>query len=248
MYPPILAAVFVSTLGWRPPFYFVGVPAIVMAFVFWRTVKEPESENSSADLGPQLKGMVLDARLIRISLASGFAISVSSVVLSYLPVYLVDVLKQDKVVGASSLILFNIMVIAGNLVFPGLSDRFGRRPVAAAAFAATVPLLIVLPSLEFSFVLPVIALLGLFATSPFTVLTVYVTEIGSQYSRGAYLGLFNTVTTLSSAVALFLAGAASDAFGLGSIFLFLVGISVLGIFTVPKPQATEVGPNFRKSA
>ncbi len=244
-YSPLMVALFITTLGWRPIFHFVALPALMMALVAWRTVEEPPStDKTSIKLTAELRGLVTNSRLLRISLSSGIAIGTAQVLISYLPLYIVNTLHQDKVVGAGSLVFFSVLATAGNFAFPALSDRFGRRLVASVIFAASSPLLLVFSSLRFdASLLLVIALLGLLTSAPFTVLTAYVTEIGGKYNRGAFLGFFNTITTLSAAVSQMLAGAASDALGVSSIFYFLAVACVAGVFTVPKSRHELLEPH-----
>ncbi|MBI2184567.1 MAG: MFS transporter [Thaumarchaeota archaeon] len=242
LFSPLIATLFLATLGWRPLFYFVSLPAAVMTFVFLKTVREPESaKKPSVKLTKELKDMLSNMRLLRISVASGLTIGITSAVASYLPLYLVDVLKQDKIMGASFLILYNIMAIIGNFSFSALSDRIGRRKASVAAFAAMTPLLLILPTLPFGAYLFIdVALIGALATSPFTILTVYVTEIGSQHSRGAFLGLFNTITTIGASLSTLLSGVASDAFGIASLFTIMAAVSLIGVLAVPKQPRIEI--------
>lgn len=238
VYPPLLAALLIASLGWRPLFLLLGITAGIAAVIFWRTVKEPRSSESTTEkVTAELAHILTNHRLLRISLASGIAISCSAILTTSIPLYLVNHLHLERSIGAEVLLVYNSISIAGNFMLSSLSDRIGRRNVATVVFLTAATLLTLLPHMPYGpFLIITIAALGLIISSPFTILTTYVTELSGAKRRGAFLGLFNTITTLASAVALILAGVAADAFGISSIYLFLAAAALAGMLAVPKPQ------------
>jgi FSR family fosmidomycin resistance protein-like MFS transporter len=157
-----------------------------------------------------------------------------------LPLFFVHVLRESKGVGGSALTLFLLCGAAGALVAGRLADRFPRRLVVLYAFVAAVPLglglaLAASPAAALALLVP----LGMALFMPSSVMVV----LGQEYlpnrigtASGVTLGLAISIGGLAEPGL----GAVGDHFGLRTLLLVLVGLTVLAILfaaTLPREHA-----------
>ncbi|WP_354699824.1 MFS transporter [Paraconexibacter sp. AEG42_29] len=151
------------------------------------------------------------------------------VLMTFVPLYFVDVLHTSEAAGETALIAYLVAGAIGTLVGGRLADRFGRRPLLLASFTLQAPLLIL-------FLLggPVLAtvalgLVGLIAIATFSISVV----MGQAYlpnhlgvASGVTLGLAIGVGGLAAAAMGPLADAAGPKAPLELIVLLpLVGLA-----------------------
>ncbi len=151
---PILTTQVASRWGWRWGFFVTGLPGMLMAMLIWKFVREPKraEEESGEHARANLSGYLSILRFRNMWLcclgAGGF---VSWLFLQnvFAPLYITEVMHQPGttagfLLGAAGLGSFFI-----GLTFPGLSDRWGRKPTLLfLAFISTfLPIALYLPAL-----------------------------------------------------------------------------------------------------
>jgi predicted MFS family arabinose efflux permease len=151
---PILTTQVASRWGWRWGFFVTGLPGMLMALLIWKFVREPQrGEDEAQERGhPNVRGYLSILRIRNVWLccvgASGF-ISWLFLQNVFAPLYITEVMHQPGttagfLLGAAGLGSFFI-----GLTFPGLSDRWGRKPTLLfLAFISTLlPIALYLPVL-----------------------------------------------------------------------------------------------------
>jgi MFS family permease len=151
---PILTTQVASRWGWRWGFFVTGLPGILMAILIWRFVREPKRTEEEAQRHGRVTipgyFSILHFRNVWLCCigASGF-ISWLFLQNVFAPLYITEVMHQPGttagfLLGAAGLGSFFI-----GLVFPGLSDRWGRKPtLLCLAFLSTLlPIALYLPFL-----------------------------------------------------------------------------------------------------
>jgi len=157
---PLILVALAQALGWRPTFYLTLIPGLIIAFLIFKILKEPDMTKvagvKSKAEKPTLKESLIAFRnrnVVTAILFSSFILCWNVSTLTFAPVYLVT--KK----GFSATDMSYIMAVIGlgavvwGVVVPSLSDRFGRKPViiiftlltlvsSAGLIMATSPILI----------------------------------------------------------------------------------------------------------
>lgn len=149
---PILTTQVASRWGWRWGFFVTGVPGMIMAILIWKFVREPKraGEEGQGHGRPSLRGYFSILRYRNVWLccagAGGF-ISWLFLQNVFAPLYITEVMHQPGttagfLLGAAGLGSFFI-----GLIFPGLSDRWGRKPTLLflALLSTLLPIALYLP-------------------------------------------------------------------------------------------------------
>jgi MFS family permease len=254
---PIIAIQLLNVVpSWRWVFWIVAIPGFVVGLLLFLQLREPKDTQAGALIGAtQPAGSwteVLKApNIIVCMLALLCAMACVFVLSAMVPVYLVNVLGLSA--GGMSVVTAAIGFggFFGQAGWPGLSDRFGRKPLAILGFvgataavwwfantgAAVLPLFVALFVCSF-FCLGNIALItGPIATesAPRGLIS---SAIGIVVGAGEIFG---------GGVAPYIAGGVADRYGLPSVlYVALTGVA-LGIVvclflreTAPRKSATAL--------
>ncbi|MEV0693593.1 MFS transporter [Streptomyces sp. NPDC050388] len=148
---PIIATQLLRILpSWHWVFAIMLLPGLVLAYFVFRTIREPHQlptfESAVAPVSPQERTRWLDVfryRNIRLAiLALCGAMTCIFVLSAMVPSYLVDhqgIGTTQMGVIASGI---GFGAFAGQLVIPGLSDRFGRKPVVVVSLLMAMAMLV----------------------------------------------------------------------------------------------------------
>lgn len=242
---PLMAGLLLPSLGWSPLFYFVGIPVLLMALVFWRVVKEPEEENIPR---PTLRTSVREIFCSRFLLVLGVAnalITGGTVSLySFMPLYLVKDIGTDLAYGGFAVAFLNGVSIPIVPTIGALSDRFGRKTVIFALSICGTMALYLFPLLAGGVqVLLGIVLLGVSVGTAFPVVISYVVDASPLAHRNLAVGYINTFSVLGGSAATILSGYVSDIMGVEKVFPFLAGLSALAalfVLLLREPRTVEV--------
>jgi len=133
---PIVLVWLATAYGWRTAFYLAGVPGLILAFLIWRYIAEPEhkpehrapgaGEAQSSGFSPW--AMLRIRNVLLCSIISCFA--VGSVVIGsiFMPLYLDGPRGYEPATWASIMAVIGICPAVGGIVVAALSDRIGRKP------------------------------------------------------------------------------------------------------------------------
>jgi MFS family permease len=253
---PLIATQLMTVVpSWRWVFWIVAIPGFVVGALLFFVLREPKDTQAGALIGATQTGgswvQVLKTRNVLVCmLALLCAMSCVFVLSAMVPVYLVNVLQLSAAEMGVVTSAIGFGGFFGQFGWPGLSDRFGRKPLAILGFvgatiavvwfartgAAVMPLFIALFVCSF-FCLGNIALItGPIATESAPVGLIS-SAIGIVVGAGEIFG---------GGIAPYIAGNVADAFGLPSVLnVALIGVA-LGIFvclflkeTAPRKRAIE---------
>ena len=237
---PILTTQVASRWGWRWGFFVTGLPGMLMAMLIWKFVREPKraEEEGHEHVHPRLRDYFSILRFRNVWLccvgAGGF-ISWLFLQNVFAPLYITEVMHQPGttagfLLGAAGLGSFFI-----GLTFPGLSDRWGRKPTLLfLAFISTLlPIALYLPVLyEHLWLLAAILFLtqGGQGIAALIMVLVPSESVPPQFSATA-IGLATLVGEIIGAtIAPAAGGAIAEQFGLGMPLLMGAASTVVLFF------------------
>ncbi|WDP90501.1 MAG: MFS transporter [Desulfobacter sp.] len=214
---PMIAVAAVSLLG-LPNFHFVLVLALVTSVMLFLTL-EPAGEQTSLKRRGSLKAAYKEIRhvldpLTGILAARAFMHGSMGM---FLTVY-VEQHTGSLWLGGAALALYEALGVAGILSAGTLSDRLGRQRVLfwALVTAPTAILLFVLTSGLFQVLMLLLTGFAVLSTTP--VMLALIQENAPENPSAAN-GLFMMVSFAVRSLAVVLAGALGDAFGLDNMFI-----------------------------
>lgn len=133
---PLVIVALANVFDWRTAFFFTIIPGLIMAFVIWKVMREPEamSLEAAAYGAPAQKGgfrEVINNRnvLLSIIMFSGFMVYLIALQV-FGPLFLTNIRGYSS--SSMSLIMsaFGIGTAIWGFVVPMISDRIGRKPTA----------------------------------------------------------------------------------------------------------------------
>jgi predicted MFS family arabinose efflux permease len=232
---PILTTQVASRWGWRWGFFVTGLPGILLALLIWKFIREPKRMATEGPHRATLRGYfsILQFRNVWLCcIGAGGFISWLFLQNVFAPLYVTEVMHQPGttagfLLGAAGLGSFFI-----GLVFPGLSDHWGRKPTLLfLAFISTLlPVALYLPVLYLHlWLLAAILFLtqGGQAIAALILVLVPAESVPPQFSATA-IGLATLVGEIIGAtIAPAAGGALAEQFGLGMPLLMGAGSTVL---------------------
>jgi predicted MFS family arabinose efflux permease len=242
---PVIATQLADALGWRAAFFLSAAPGLLLALGLALYMR-PDARPARVARSPIAIGATLAALLrirnMRLTLAvAGLFTAWLAIQNVFLPVYLVQVKGLAPATMGWVLGMGGIAGVAGGLALPALSDRFGRKRVAAiGAFAgAAAPLAVLLlppsPGL--------LALAILVGWSVLGIAPLYCAVIPSESVPPALvtsaIGLsMGTAELLGGVVAPYIAGRAADGFGLSATLYLCIGCALAAGFVCLRLEET----------
>jgi predicted MFS family arabinose efflux permease len=132
---PIVATQLLGVTSWRGIFVIVAIPGLILAVLMARVIREPPAAAAkSAERAPlrellQHRNVPLSMLALLCAMTGIFTIS------AMIPNYLVDYLKLSTTQMGFVTSAVGFGGFLGQLVLPGLSDLWGRKPMAILGFA-----------------------------------------------------------------------------------------------------------------
>lgn len=130
---PIVIVALANIFDWRTAFFFTVIPGLIMAFVIWKVMQEPDMSTSgySPDRDRGALKEVLGNRnvLLSVVMFSGFMVYLIALQV-FGPLFLTSVRGYST--SSMSLIMaaFGVGTAIWGFVVPLISDRIGRKPAA----------------------------------------------------------------------------------------------------------------------
>jgi MFS family permease len=137
---PIIATQLLAMgLSWRSIFWVVALPGLIVGLLLFFVLREPKHTQAGELIGATADGgswfTVLHSRNILVCMAALLCAMACVFVLSALvPVYLTDVLGLTPAQMGVVTSAIGFGGFFGQFGWPGLSDRFGRKPLAILGF------------------------------------------------------------------------------------------------------------------
>lgn len=243
---PIVLIAFAETFGWRHAFFLAGVPGLLTALAIWLYVREPDAgprptlratERLTIAEAFSHRNMVLCA-LISVLLVACLVISAT-----FLPLYLTQKMGFSSSVMGWLLSVLGLSAAVSSFVVPGLSDRFGRKPVMI--LAPLVSLVLPLSVIFFSgsaYILGIFLFVGwaMIGTFPLFMATMPSETVPPQFVATALALIMGIGEVLGGVVGPILGGLAADRFGLNAPFV-IVAVFILVAVTLAL-GLTETNP------
>lgn len=228
---PLVIVALANLFDWRTAFFFTILPGLIMAFVIYKVMREPEAvsaEGAGYD-APREKGQLKEVItnrnvILSIIMFSGFMVYLIALQV-FGPLFLTNIREVSP--GAMSLVMsaFGFGTALWGFVVPLISDRLGRKPTAVV-----FGLLSTLAPLSFLFIEnPVLLGLAVFVfAAGMGVGGMAMSVIPAESVRPAVAGLaVGLPVGLGELFGGFLnpivTGAVADQFGLGSALLISSG-------------------------
>ena len=148
--------------------------------------------------------------------------------LTFVPLYFVDVLHRSKETGNSALVVFLVGGAVGTLLGGRLADRIGRRPVVIGSLTLASPLVLLFLAAPAALATPLLFVIGAAVISSFAVTVV----MGQEYlpsrigvASGVTLGLAIGLGGIGAP----LLGLLADAQGLGAALMVAGLLPLIGV-------------------
>jgi ACS family hexuronate transporter-like MFS transporter len=131
---PLIIVWMANEFGWRNAFYLVALPGFAMALVIALTIREPRELDNHPK--PTLAGalrLLGDRTIVSCMVLSMLLVAYFVVFSIFMPLYLVNAKGIDTSRMSVIMSSIGLMSIAIAFIVPGLSDRYGRKPVAVVS-------------------------------------------------------------------------------------------------------------------
>lgn len=217
---PLIMVNVATHLGWRAAFFLTGIPGLIAAVAVARFVREPPVTGVSGTPQPaynRRRGLdVLRVRNVWLCGAiSSLLVAGNTVALVFTPVFLVSLRHLTPTDMGIVMSCFGFASMAGALILPAVSDRFGRKPILIGFAALTAAALCSLYWAGTTAVFAAtMAAAGFGSLLPILSIGVIPGESVADRDRGTALGLaMGAGEVIGGFAAPALAGLAADRFG-----------------------------------
>ncbi len=129
---PLLVVAIAVQWGWRTSFYTAGIPGLILVFLIWKFIDEPEpappAPADEAAGGDGFLAMLRHRNILLCALIS--CLGVGSIVLGsiFLPLFLTQVRGYSPTTMSTIMAILGLCPAIGGVLVTWLSDRIGRRP------------------------------------------------------------------------------------------------------------------------
>jgi MFS family permease len=234
---PLILVPIAAHWSWRAAFFLAGIPGLIMAVLIARQVREPPPRPRSAEPGTQptdaisYLGMMRYRNMVLCVLISIVMVAWMVLGWAFLPLFYVKVREMSAAEMSVLMSLLGLSAAFFSFVVPGLSDRFGRRPVVVGF--SLLGVMVPLAALYFHgsvYVLATLIFIGWSASGTFPVFmgTIPSETIPARYvatSLGLVVGIGEILGGVSGPAA---AGWAADRYGLEAPLLIQAACAVCG--------------------
>lgn len=226
-------------LGWRAAFYLAAIPGFIMAFFIWRYVREPETHEIRTAAVPDepeqdkmgALAMFKQRNIWLCTVISCFMVAWMVLGWSFLPLFFTE---ARGIASSDMSVLMSLLGISAGVcafIVPGLSDRFGRKPVVV--MFNLIGILTPLAGLYFTDSLVLLGILMVVGWSASGTFPIFMGTIPSETIPVRYvatsLGLvMGTGELIGGVLSPTGAGNAADVFGLDAPIWIMAGCALVG--------------------
>jgi FSR family fosmidomycin resistance protein-like MFS transporter len=230
---PLLVGALLVIFNWRVVLEFQFVPALLVAFLVWRSLsgiifESAASRPSGSTQVREIGELAMSRVFIVIALIRGLMRTARLVILTFLPIYLQEHLGYSPVwVGFYLSLLYGIGIVS-QPIMAILSDRFGRKTVLFPSMIMLGLLYLLLwfaaPGLQLGLI---VATIGAFFFTLGTITTAVVMDIAGSKIQASSFALASSLTQVLALPAPILAGFLIGSYGIGSVFLMSAASQLL---------------------
>ena len=249
---PLCIGAMLLVVGWKDLAQWHLIPALILAFLMWRTVRQHYSAGPGGltrrSYFSGIKGIFARPTVFMVMIASSFVGMARLSVTTFLPLYLAEEMNYDSFWLGFHWALLYAMGIFSQPLMGILSDKFSRKTVLLPSFATMGILYLLLPMPGGGFLLAlIIAAMGMFFYGTGNIATAAVLDVASEQVQGttqSFMTLFQQVVTLPAPI---VAGFVVSHYGYATVFyyssaLLFSAAAVWAFIRIPKRAAdTGVG-------
>lgn len=238
---------FSTRLGWEATLGVFGLPAGLAGLVFWYSSRRPASREAAgtAPGRTSIKRVLTDEHVRAVGLMGFLAYSIYVFFNTWMPSYLTEHVGLSLQVSGMVFAAYPAIGVVSRSGSGFVSDRFlsrRRRPVMYFAFAATLPLIVVIALTEAAAVVLLGLVIGGFALqSGISILHPYVQELADPQVGATAVAVLTTASFVGSVVTPVITGALID----GSR-TYLLAFGYAGAAAVAGVLLTRVTPEPRR--
>ena len=252
---PIVVGALLTVFTWREVVIMNVVPGLltsVALLMFLGTLRlapkrkaagdhSGEPTQGFADYIAGVKTLFANRSLVLLSVSSSFRSMTQSALLTFLPLYLANVMGYSSVWVGGCLFALQAAGFAASPVAGHLSDTMGRRSIMMFSMLATAVVLLMMALAGGSvWFIVLVAVLGFFMYASRPVIQAWMLESTPRNLGGTSIGILFGAQAVGSAIGPLSGGMIADQFGLLSAFYFLAVTIVIAkcfIFFMPKDFA-----------
>jgi predicted MFS family arabinose efflux permease len=236
---PILLVALCQAVGWRITFFLTFVPGAIVAYLIYIVLKEPDMTKIEGAMSRVEKASLKDSlvifknrNLITSMMFSSFIISWNVGILTFAPLFLINVKGFSPVIMSYIMAAFGVGAVIWGILVPSLSDRLGRKPIIIIfTFLSIIsPLGLILSSSAV-----VVALCALAGWSGSGVFALYQAAIlgesvDTKYASTAMASVQMTGEIGGCVIGVAVAGKLADMFGLQAPMIFAACCLLIATF------------------
>ena len=248
---PLCIGAMLLVVGWKDLAQWHLIPALILAFLMWRTVRQHYSAGPGGltrrSYFSGIKGIFARPTVFMVMIASSFVGMARLSVTTFLPLYLAEEMNYDSFWLGFHWALLYAMGIFSQPLMGILSDKFSRKTVLLPSFATMGILYLLLPMPGGGFLLAlIIAAMGMFFYGTGNIATAAVLDVASEQVQGttqSFMTLFQQVVTLPAPI---VAGFVVSHYGYATVFYYssalLFSAAAVWVFIrIPKRAAGTGG-------
>ena len=248
---PLCIGAMLLVVGWKDLAQWHLIPALILAFLMWRTVRQHYSAGPGGltrrSYLSGIKGIFARPTVFMVMIASSFVGMARLSVTTFLPLYLAEEMNYDSFWLGFHWALLYAMGIFSQPLMGILSDKFSRKTVLLPSFATMGILYLLLPMPGGGFLLAlIIAAMGMFFYGTGNIATAAVLDVASEQVQGttqSFMTLFQQVVTLPAPI---VAGFVVSHYGYATVFyyssaLLFSAAAVWAFIRIPKRAAGTGG-------
>ena len=248
---PLCIGAMLLVVGWKVLAQWHLIPALILAFLMWRTVRQHYSAGPGGltrqSYFSGIKGIFARPTVFMVMIASSFVGMARLSVTTFLPLYLAEEMNYDSFWLGFHWALLYAMGIFSQPLMGILSDKFSRKTVLLPSFATMGMLYLLLPMPGGGFLLAlIIAAMGMFFYGTGNIATAAVLDVASEQVQGttqSFMTLFQQVVTLPAPI---VAGFVVSHYGYATVFyyssaLLFSAAAVWAFIRIPKRAAGTGG-------
>ena len=248
---PLCIGAMLLVVGWKDLAQWHLIPALILAFLMWRTVRQHYSAGPGGltrrSYFSGIKGIFARPTVFMVMIASSFVGMARLSVTTFLPLYLAEEMNYDSFWLGFHWALLYAMGIFSQPLMGILSDKFSRKTVLLPSFATMGILYLLLPMPGGGFLLAlIIAAMGMFFYGTGNIATAAVLDVASEQVQGttqSFMTLFQQVVTLPAPI---VAGFVVSHYGYATVFyyssaLLFSAAAVWAFIRIPKRAAGTGG-------
>jgi MFS family permease len=228
---PIIIVAIALSVGWRNAFMLVALPGFLMALLLAWLVREPHHlDRHPKPTWAGAMGLLSDRNMLVCVLLSTLLVAYFVVFFVFMPFYIEQVRGFDAQHRSWIMASAGLVAIAIGFIVPGLSDRFGRKPVAviASLLGVCMPLgaMWIVSDSVWPYYLSFAVGAAITGVFPLAMATIPSEVVKPGLTATALSVTMGTSEIIGGVLAPSLAGRAADAWGLAAPLWIVTGLAL----------------------